>query len=443
MRQSRRASTASTAEEMSKKAAKKAAERMRHLIISGSSVLATVAVTQGFAYVSQKRVTEYGHELSQPTPPSEAARQSVPKLTVQTSKLAKEFQVERPALFSAIRDWVADCDPELSEYMVIVGPPGSGKTSAVQLALAGRPGVIDLTHDTSKRSLDVGRDIQKKLGIDPTKMGDTAEVAGLLTKAQQDCASELDGKPIVVIVDAKSVSAEGNPVDLWLAADWGKELSADRNACRFILILSEANAALELPDDAGRQKILWVDDFTEPEAHLFLEQRGILPIAGSTGDQASANVALREHVFCELGRRPLDLCRLTSSLRRLSSDGSLQASELSGLVTAFVKQQQENAEVPLRALIKPGQHASADKFRQLVAKLLDREDHDGVTADQVLGFPEDPKDTATVTKAKPAVLYHIPSKSYRFHSKVHRRAAENWFRKHPEHDPRKHRDYLR
>ena len=51
-----------------------------------------------------------------------------------------------------------------------------------------------------------------------------------------------------------------------------KELSADLGLANVILVLGDADAAFAMPKDDDRQTPIWVDDFTEDEAHAYLDK---------------------------------------------------------------------------------------------------------------------------------------------------------------------------
>jgi hypothetical protein len=53
-------------------------------------------------------------------------------------------------------------------------------------------------------------------------------------------------------------------------------IAADAGAARVIIVLSGANAAFSLPPDENRQEYIWVDDFSNAEAHEFLNNAQFL-----------------------------------------------------------------------------------------------------------------------------------------------------------------------
>ena len=70
------------------------------------------------------------------------------------------------------------------------------------------------------------------------------------------------------------------------------ELSTDKGLA-VVIVLSDADAAFAMPEDFARQKHIWVNDFNEDDAHIYLDKLG--------APQA------RNELFYEAGTRPMHL----------------------------------------------------------------------------------------------------------------------------------------
>jgi hypothetical protein len=81
-----------------------------------------------------------------------------------------------------------------------------------------------------------------------------------------------------------------------------KQLSSDKVQARCIIVLSDANAALSMTSDSGRQRYIWIPDFTEDEANTYLTKLGFFD-----------DVETRKMVIDMIGTRPVDLRNIASS----------------------------------------------------------------------------------------------------------------------------------
>lgn len=338
-------------------------------------------------------------------------------------------------------------------YTVVVGSRGVGKSVAVRHALKDRAGVIYVTPPKPSDTLAI---ICEQLTIFKQS---TATLASALRPA-------IDTSKIVpvIVVEHRTTSHEaGVETDLKEVARTLKELCVDEKVARCLLVLSDANAVYGLPDDAARQRIVWVDDFTQDEGEAYFDKWNFLPVQFSrkppeNADVSSATVSttvnntvlednskLRKLIFEQVGQRAVLLrsiitvvqLQCNSKAGIFDSDNKCEdGSTLSEKVQAFVAEQKEIAFDTLGRLLLR-QHsipeASALHFQCLVSMLLRTTDDVGVKEPSAL-FLAAPVDASVVIKKFHAVQYHLPSRTYRFASVAHRRAAETWRQQHAELD---------
>ena len=216
-----------------------------------------------------------------------------------------------------------------------------------------------------------------------------------------------------------------------------KEIGADETLANVILVLSDAVAVFAMPNDRDRQNQIWVEDLDEPGAHAYLDTLGVLrcdylnelelpPCDRSS--TPSTNLALRNKLFFEAGTRVMTLT---------------SAAETQVLSQFFVAADRDGRR-ELRELVylKGGvPEASGPAFTRLIKDLLEHTSdgwspHGFDKRAENLGLPAEIVDEYLVGKKIASkiyrenghcVLYHEPTDTYRFHSTIHRRAAENMF----------------
>ena len=122
-----------------------------------------------------------------------------------------------------------------------------------------------------------------------------------------------------------------------------KEVCADKGLANVVIVLSDADAAFAMPKDFARQKKIWVDDFTQVDAHTYLDKLGA--------------PEPRDELFYQVGTRPMNLYRATK-------EG----------FTAYSAKELVEAEKDIRELIRlkgPTDDASGPAFKQLIIDLLE------------------------------------------------------------------------
>jgi hypothetical protein len=193
-----------------------------------------------------------------------------------------------------------------------------------------------------------------------------------------------------------------------------KELCADKRLVKVVIVLSDADAAYAMPKDFARQKKIWVDDFTQVDAHTYLDKLGA--------------PKPRDELFYQVGTRPMQLLAA-------AEDGFQE----------FIALAQGQADKKIRALIHlegPTDKSSGPAFKQLIIDLLentsdgrslqgfdDSAENLGLPCSSTVEYLASPRVVAKLYKGNEchAVLYHRPSDTWRFHSTSHRRAAEREF----------------
>ena len=342
-------------------------------------------------------------------------------------------------------------------FVVIEGPRGCGKTSCVRDALTDRAGVV---HFSTLSHLDPSSKVLKALSetLDPWSRSSRPPLP--LTKDQlfEVCRKttalrqpyEASWRPTIV-VETSAWYLDGH-VDLGSrmgrclqANDYGdypsdyesmvtmlQHLSLSKLA-NVVIVLSDDDAAFAVTDadvDHGLGHRLWVDDFSEAEAHAYLDKIEALPC--NRANAADPNLALRNEVFHELGTRPASLTRAASEWltpRILGFD--LSSSPVRGLHELIrINKMQSEGDIFNLCTFANGNGAA---FTRLIDDLLETTDEVGVPierARQYLASPDDIRDGYLRTKGtgwhRPwhTVLYHRPTDTYRFNSVDKRRAAE-------------------
>ena len=292
---------------------------------------------------------------------------------------------------------------EKSAYAVVEGPRGTGKTTGVLLALCGKPGVLRVRM-TNKDIACV--EIAKALRMPNADTMTLTRLEDVLRKTKKAKKGE---RPIIIAELVRNAKTHNFVHQVGVL----KELCADKRLVKVVIVLSDADAAFAMPEDFARQKRIWVNDFNEDDAHIYLDKLG--------APQA------RNELFYEAGTRPMHLLAA-------AEEGFAQ----------FIALAQEEAQEDIDALVhRRGDvpEASGPAFRRLIIDLLEKTSDGwspqgfdkgaeklGLPRQSTLEYLETPKHVADVFKdGCHAVLYHQPSHTYRFHSTSHRRAAEKTF----------------
>ena len=177
---------------------------------------------------------------------------------------ARNLFVERPLYLPQITD-IMNRKIVDGIYNVIYGGKGVGKSTIVERAAKDRKGVIMLRITTANSRDDVMRELAKNLNL--AENPETIDYLIALEKA----TSSGDILPTIIIEVERAGSQDQN-LGVQAARGVAKELAT---ACNVIIILSEANMVLEFGKDHGREKMIFIDEFTEPEAREYIKALGL------------------------------------------------------------------------------------------------------------------------------------------------------------------------
>jgi len=263
------------------------------LIISGS---AAGLVGGGLLFCMQyySSLKEAGRDLMSILPHAIEKK----KISDELVKLIEGTFIRRPKLTEKILEF-ANIDRKnqpkkpVENYLVVYGPKGAGKTTAVTHALADRDGVvfIQLTGADSKDAI-LGQLVMEILGKNEV---DTFKPLLLLQKALLQC-------PVtpVIIFDVERGNSAEQFAGLHAVRSVAKSLAG---YCNPIIVLSEANAALEFGKDTDREKFLFVGEMSREEA------KELLQAMSSTLSETEMN-----KVFDMIGTLPITLKKLTDEV---------------------------------------------------------------------------------------------------------------------------------
>jgi energy-coupling factor transporter ATP-binding protein EcfA2 len=327
--------------------------------------------------------------------------------------------IHRPRIEKKIVDFVSLPFP--TGFMVVVGPRGSGKSTAVQNVLRGNRSkvvYVTLTSDMPR----IGDRIKAELPI-------SREVNDLAAYFRPFANTKGAAKPVLVVEVDSQVSGDYVKVQ----SQELKRLTADLRLVHGILILSDANAALKLNPDPARQTFLWVDEFERNEMDAYFDDARSL--------QTEECYPLRERIFMEVGARPQDLSAVVLRAREAarmavqglpanSNEKATKASQAEcEIFEHFIDEAKEDAFTEINNILtsfSPGLSDFRQDFRRLVLALLEQPSGSGIAVVDV---------NFAVVAASPqfkdegfrAVTFNRERKVYQFYSKAHKHAARKWF----------------
>jgi uncharacterized protein YfcZ (UPF0381/DUF406 family) len=221
------------------------------------------------------------------------------------------------------------------------------------------------------------------------------------------------GRKVILVVEAFTRASDVSEIAAPL-----RKITYDHPLACTALILSDALAAFSLkPGD--RWELFFIDEFTDAEANKYLDKRNCLV------DNAAARATLLNATTCGM-----DLHAFFQSKQS---------------VEQFTRELIQAARGSISDLINvknPAVELSGEAFEKLVCMLLKDEYNDGVSKkiankfDHIFcfflyshcnRFLAAPADAATVLKKFHALLYHMPTQTYRLHSRTVRQAALEMF----------------
>jgi len=353
--------------------------------------------------------------------------------------------VPRPYLTDAIRRAL---DTTVG-YVIVEGPRGCGKTMGVIHALsdddAGNVLYVNMNNNEDAcasiaKALDMltqDRALNQDRRLTQDRLENVLRKTCCASSSSRSCAASFRSKP-TIIAELNLVQRTDGYRDHIQTL---KEFSADCGLANVVIVVNDADAPFAMPTkDRKRQKVVWVEDFSEAEAHGYLDKCGALPCDRT--DAADLNLVLRNELFYEAGTRAMGLTAaaaewaLEGTLSRLIIKGARQDGTKE--VDALVNVEGDNAK------------SNGTAFTRLIIDLLENTSDgwslqgfdnakgtDNARGTENLGLPREitsdylvatgPASEVFQQNGYHAVLYHGPSDSYRFHSTEHRRAAERKF----------------
>jgi len=334
----------------------------------------------------------------------------------------KDFEryVDRDGLEERIRAHVNQDD--VTNYLVVVGPRGGGKSTAIKRVLARRARVVYVELDETTKT------------IYDALLSKTLWLSFFFSYRRSLAAYELYPgykKPVFVV----EISTPASDVTVKNEAQQLKELCTAHKGAHGILILSDANAAGKLNQDDDRQKFVWVGVFSENELERLFDNLGVLV----TGGDAEA-AALRRKIIDEIGPTPQDIVNAAGDAKAAEKIAA-EAARSSGATEAecvaagraavrevfeqWCEQKQRDASIAVNHLVTQAQHK--DGFRRLLPVLVESYPV-GVSPENHLSA----KEASTDIKDYHAISFNAEAKVYQFYSRAHYHAARRWLQKEAE-----------
>ena len=324
--------------------------------------------------------------------------------------------VERDGLEERIRGHVQKDD--VTSYLVVVGPRGGGKSTAIKKVLARRRKVVYV--ELNQETPTIHAALRQR----------TLWLSLLFNYKYALAAYQLypgDEKPVFVVEIATTASED----TIRTQAQELKELCTAVKAAHGILVLSDANAAGKLNQDPGRQKFLWVDVFSEDELQRLFDNLGVLV---TDGDAEAA--ALRREIIDDIGPTPQDIVNTAGDATEAKREAE-EATRSSGATEAecmaagraaerkvfeqWCEQKQKMAGNEIDHLLTQSRHKVG--FRRLVPVLVENYPV-GVDTGGYLSA----KAASTDIKEYHAISYNVEAKVYQFYSAAHYHAAYRWLK---------------
>ena len=310
-------------------------------------------------------------------------------------------------------------------YTVAIGPRGGGKSTAVEMAASKRNGTLSVTvtnHSTmyeviaeAIRAAEFEAFGTENLRADGFTITTDAQLALVMRKAAELRKPHDPSWIPTLIIEVDQHATDGTVTNVGKML---KRLCVDHRAARAVLVLSDAIAGFELPNDPARQNIVWVEDLSEVEAHAYLDKRHFLLADPKNQKDVEAKRARREELFATVGTRAAFLAKAVD--------------DEEGELAAYILDVQQKSMQELKSLLRvttiqtpDGAHKS--DFQQLVRDMLKRDDGLPWSATEDY-LPPNPHIVAKVFRGKGqhAVMYHLLTDTYQFHRPAVRQAAALW-----------------
>ena len=177
---------------------------------------------------------------------------------------ARVLYVERPLLLKQITE-IMDRKEDNEKYFIFYGSKGVGKSIIVERAAKSRKGVVMLRITTAHSREDVLGELAEALNL--AEKPKTADFIAAMKKATLS-----RGILPAIIIEIERAGSLDLSLGVQAARGVAKDLAA---ACNVIIVLAEANAALEFGNDHDRGNFVFVDEHTEPEAREYIVALGL------------------------------------------------------------------------------------------------------------------------------------------------------------------------
>ena len=285
------------------------------------------------------------------------------------------------------------------KYIILIGQNGSGKTTLLNHVMNGKEGIVFVKIDGKTTITNLEHKLIESIGvhIEGWNQNKAQEVFGEIC----DSIQEMEGPEVkwvpTVIFEVEGSTPKEIIKELYKTA---KQLSSDNVQARCFIVLSDANAALSMTNDPGRQRYIWIPDFTEEEAGNYLTKLGF-----------TEDIEIRRTVIDKIGTRPVDLRNIASS--------KMNAEE-------FIKNQiTENVASIKRCFTED------IRYKELLAQMIKEENKHGMPDVDVMDFC---KLTTNKIAEGPAVKdfhvlsYDIQNRRFQFHSRTMYHATKQYLR---------------
>jgi hypothetical protein len=330
------------------------------------------------------------------------------------SEIGETSYIEKPALESLLSSFIGHLG---IVYAVLHGPKGSGKSSVVQKVISSQPfGVISLLLDDTNSNLYAAF-AKKVCGIrnEVWYFDDVADVLrSAIVIAGKTKKVPFDWVPTLVVeVEMSATHHSVNEI-----ARHVKVLCSDEELCRGVIVLNDALAASALPNDPGRTKMIWVDDFSESQANSYFDKRGYLlgsDCVNVSRNECTTAATLRKHIFDTIGTRPTILSRAIGETQHNLS-----------LIEPFLDGLLADCQRVLVNLFYSKGSPSGLEFKALANLILESPTLSVHQADpkRMVIFPYPVDVAVNILEKYHAMLFHSPTSSYRFVSQCSAIAAE-------------------
>jgi hypothetical protein len=199
----------------------------------------------------------------------------ISKSAMKGQAVADPLRIDRPDV-QAVKEFILS---NLIQTLVICGERGVGKSWLVESALNGEPAVVVIETALRKSIEDAFLGKMEFLTNSSLARNDSKTYEMLqevfeavAKKINEDGASGATHKLPTLVFEIESKTITSFVQD---AAAFSKRFSADKKLFHSILVLSDANAAFKLPEDAGRMQILYLGDLSEADADKYLDKSAL------------------------------------------------------------------------------------------------------------------------------------------------------------------------